>query len=375
MINPSSFFNLLQTLNINQFYGVPDSLLKDICGYISDNVPIKNHLITANEGNAAAMACGYYLATKKPAVVYLQNSGLGNCINVLLSLSDKEVYNIPFLMIIGWRGKPGTKDEPQHIKQGILTEKMLELCDIKYSVLPRDISKVNLVLNEAVTYMNDFKKPYALLVEKNTFDKYVIKNHVEVHSDLTRELAIKKILSMTSNDSIIVATTGHISREIYEIREMNNESHQSDFLCVGSMGHASSIALSIANAKPNHKIVCFDGDGACLMHMGALAVNGTNKLKNLKHVILNNSAHDSVGGQPTCFGDINVSNLAQSCGYENVLSVANLTDLNDSIPSFLFSEKKSFLEVKVKCGSRKNLGRPKEKPVQNKHEFMSFLNP
>lgn len=373
MIEPIFFFNALKSLKIDQFYGVPDSLLKELCAYISDNVDEKNHIISANEGNAVAMACGYYLATERPAVVYLQNSGLGNCVNVLLSLSDKYVYNIPFLMMIGWRGMPGVDDEPQHIKQGVLTDRMLKLCDVNFSILPKNIVQAKKKIITALNYMQSTKKPYAFLIEKNTFEKYEVKNRSIEHSNLSRETAIELILSKIGKDSIIIGTTGHISREIYDIREKNKSSHESDFLCVGSMGHASSIALAIALEKPNRDVICFDGDGSCLMHMGSLAVNGTIKLKNFKHILINNCAHDSVGGQPTCFSKIDASKLAFSCGYNNVLTSSNLLDLKKSLPKFLFNGNKSFLEVKVKCGARADLGRPKEKPYQNKKEFMSFL--
>lgn len=366
------FFTLLKSNNSNFFCGVPDSLLKDFCAYLDDNC--KNHIITANEGNAIALACGHYLATKEISVVYMQNSGLGNCINPLVSLSDEEVYNIPILMIIGWRGEPQEQDEPQHIKQGKITDKLLDTIGIDYSILPKDFETAKYIINKAYEYMRTTQKSYALIVRKNTFDKYSQKNQKQNNYEITREEAINTIVSKLSQKDIIISSTGQISRELYECRQNNNQSHKQDFLTVGSMGHTSSIALGVALEKKNKNVWCFDGDGAFLMHMGGAVVISSKKLKNFRHIIFNNESHDSVGAQPTVSKEINFEQLAKAIGYDYGFSVKTKQELSDIIPKLQNLNGTCLLEIKVKNGSRTDLGRPKEKPKENKKLFMEYLD-
>ncbi|MGL5720947.1 MAG: phosphonopyruvate decarboxylase [Brevinema sp.] len=373
MINIHDLFKTFENQNIQSFYGVPDSLLKSFCAYLADHKDSKHHIITANEGNAIALACGNYLATGNPSVVYLQNSGIGNCVNPLLSLSDEEVYSIPFLMMIGWRGEPGIKDEPQHIKQGKISDKLLETMGIEYQILPQNKEEAEQAILHAVSYMNETQKPYAFLVQKDTFEEYKLQKKIVSGYSLPREEAIACVTSFLAPDAIVVATTGHISRELYEYRQKENQGHSKDFLMVGSMGHASSIALGIALEKPSRLVACFDGDGASLMHMGAFPVIAAQNVSNLKHIIFNNEAHDSVGGQPTCANTVDFPKIALASGYKKVYSVDNIEDLTKIMPRFLASEQISLLEIKVKCGARKDLGRPKEKPIENKALFMKFL--
>ena len=368
------FFNLLKEHNVNCYCGVPDSLLKDFCAYITDNTTAKEHTITANEGNAIALGAGHYLATGNPAVVYMQNSGLGNCVNPLLSLTDEEVYNIPLLLLIGWRGEPGVKDEPQHIKQGKVTEKLLETMGIKFEILPDDINKAKLLIDEAFTYMKQTQKVYAFIVKKGTFEKYSLVHKTQNNYELLREEAIEKIISSLNYKDIVVSTTGYISREVYETREKLGQGHKQDFLTVGSMGHTSSIAIGIAIEKPDRNVFCFDGDGAFLMHQGAIIVNASKKLKNFKHIVFNNEAHDSVGAQPTALGGICLDSIALNSGYTKTYKVSTKEELDNILPVFLKNNCNSFLEIKVKCGARSNLGRPKEKPCENKLLFMQNLN-
>lgn len=374
MINVADLYNLLIQNNINCFCGVPDSLLKDFCAYVTDNTDNKHHTITANEGNAIGLAAGHYLATGNPALVYMQNSGIGNCVNPLLSLTDEEVYNIPLLMFIGWRGEPDKKDEPQHIKQGKVTDKLLETMGIKYSILPDNFEDAKSLINNAVQYMKDTSCPYAFIIRKGTFEKYSLKNKKVSNYELKREKAIETIIKNLKTTDIIVSTTGHISREVYETRERLGQNHKQDFLTVGSMGHSSSIALGIALEKPDRNVYCFDGDGALLMHQGALSVNATKELPNFKHIIFNNEAHDSVGSQPTAMYKENVSKVALDCGYEKSYSVETKEELIKILPEFISDNCTSLLEIKVKCGARKDLGRPKEKPQENKKLFMENLN-
>lgn len=372
-MKPADLFNILKENNINCFCGVPDSLLKDFCAYITDHTDPKQHTITANEGNAVGLAAGHYLVTGNPACVYMQNSGIGNCVNPLLSLTDEEVYNIPVLMFIGWRGEPDKKDEPQHIKQGKVTDKLLDAMGICYEILPQDFEAAKILLKKAFQYMKETNRPFAFIVRKGTFEKYDLKNKKQSEYELKREDAIETIVKHLKPSDVVVSTTGHISRELYEIRERLNQSHKYDFLTVGSMGHSSSIALGIALEKSDRDIYCFDGDGAFLMHQGAATVNASKELTNFKHIILNNEAHDSVGSQPTAVYKSNLSNLALACGYEKAFSVKTKEELEEILPEFMNSRCCSFLEIKVKCGAREDLGRPKEKPQENKKIFMENL--
>ncbi len=374
MINVADLYNLLSKNNINCFCGVPDSLLKDFCAYITDNTTIKEHTITANEGNAIGLAAGHYLATGNPALVYMQNSGIGNCVNPLLSLTDEEVYNIPLMMFIGWRGEPDKKDEPQHIKQGKVTDKLLEAMGIKYSIMPDNFEDAKILINNACQYMRDTNCPYAFIIRKGTFEKYILKNKKVSLYELKREDAIETVIKNLSVKDIIVSTTGHISREVYETRNRLGQSHKQDFLTVGSMGHSSSIALGIAIEKPDRNIYCFDGDGAFLMHQGAITVNATKELMNFKHIVFNNEAHDSVGSQPTAMYKEDLSKVALDSGYKKSYSVSSLKELKKILPIFINDNCTSLLEIKVKCGARDDLGRPKEKPQENKKIFMENIN-
>ena len=364
MICPTDFYNALIQNKLDTFYGVPDSLLKEMCACIMDKTPFQRNIIAANEGNALAMAAGHYLATSNPAVVYMQNSGEGNIINPMLSLMDEEVYQIPALLVIGWRGEPGIHDEPQHIKQGKLTLPLLETMGIKYEIL----ENVNQV-DGAIQYMKSTNKPFAFIVKKGLFDIYPNKPKPQIKYPLIREKAIQIVLKKLKEKDIVVSTTGMISREIYE----NRLTHEKDFLTVGSMGHASSIALGIALEKEDRKVFCFDGDGACLMHMGAMAVIASRKPKNFKHIVFNNESHDSVGAQPTVMSQVDLPTLAKSVGYKNVFSVQTEQELEIAWPKFYYSDEIAMLEIKIKAGARKDLGRPKEKPFENKNAFMNFL--
>ncbi len=373
MINVKDFYNTLKENNLDFFCGVPDSLLKDFCAYITDNVEPTKNIITANEGNAIAFAAGHYLATGNPGVVYMQNSGLGNCINPLLSLTDEEVYKIPLLMLIGWRGEPNVKDEPQHIKQGKVTDKILNACSIEYEILPLELNQALDTLLKACKYIKENKKPFAIIIKKGTFEKYQLKNAKTNNFELTREDAIKQAAKIIDSNSVIISTTGQISRELYEYRESLQQPHNKDFLTVGSMGHASSIAAGIAIENPQKNVYCFDGDGAFIMHMGALPVIAELNLKNFKHIVFNNEAHDSVGAQPTSADKIDFEKLAKSCGYKESFSVDKEKDLEKALSDLAKVQGPALLEIKVKCGARKDLGRPKEKPQENKESFMSFL--
>lgn len=374
MISPKYFVDSLNSQQIDFFTGVPDSLLKDVCAYITDHIPSENNIITANEGSAVGLAAGYYLATGKTPVVYMQNSGLGNAVNPLMSLTDKEVYNLPLLLMIGWRGEPGTKDEPQHIKQGKITLPLLESMGIKYTVLSQEVKGLSSQLEEAVAYINETSEPFAFIIRKGTFDNYKLKLSEDSSLPLDRETAIQITAAALEENDIVVSTTGMISRELFEYRENNRQGHKKDFLTVGAMGHASQIAMGIALQNKNRKVYCFDGDGAILMHLGSLAIIGTQKLQNFIHVVFNNGAHDSVGGQPTVGLQVDLPRIANSCGYRNVFSVSAQEELISVLDRISDMPGPIFLEIRVRKGARKDLGRPTTTPVENKIALMDFLN-
>ena len=374
MLNCKEFFDLLHENKIDFFSGVPDSLLKNFNSYILDNVDQNQHIITANEGNAIALASGYYLATTKIGLVYMQNSGLGNAINPLVSLSDKEVYGIPVLLLIGWRGEPNEKDEPQHQKQGKITLELLETLDIPYEILTKDIEDTKIKLLSAIKYMNKFNAPFALVVKKGTFEKYEQINESQQNYELSREKAINLIIDNLDEQDVVVSTTGMISRELFESRTQKNQKHETDFLTVGSMGHASQIALGIAISNPKKQVFCLDGDGSVIMHMGSLGIIGSKQLKNFKHIILNNESHDSVGGQPTVGNIINFVSLAKSCKYKNSFKVLTEIELNKKMLKLKSDDGPILLEIMVNRGNRKDLGRPTKTPKENMNLFMNFLS-
>ncbi|MDA3891219.1 MAG: phosphonopyruvate decarboxylase [Salinivirgaceae bacterium] len=373
MINPKSFYNLLTSANVEFFSGVPDSLLKDFCAYITDNAPKQNHIIAANEGNAIALAAGHHMATGKIPMVYMQNSGIGNAVNPLLSLADKQVYSIPMLLMIGWRGEPGLKDEPQHVMQGEVTLDLLKAMKIPYVVLSNVETEVESQVKEALTNAKANNAPYALVIKKGTFDKYSIKDKIKTSYELSREAAIQQIVEQLNGDEIIVSTTGKTSRELFEIRAALGQAHHSDFLTVGSMGHASQIALGIALSKPNKKVICIDGDGALLMQMGGLAIIGTMAPSNFIHIVINNGAHESVGGQPTVGFEIDIPALAKANNYKMATAVSNATELKNALKNIETGNCPALIEIKTKVGSRDDLGRPTIKPVDNKVNFMENL--
>ncbi len=373
MIEPKFFVDTLANNGMSFFAGVPDSLLKNICAYITDNVQAKDNIIAANEGGAIGLAAGYYLATCKIPVVYMQNSGEGNTVNPLMSLTDKDVYNIPVLLVIGWRGEPGKHDEPQHVKQGKVTLSLLNAMGIKHAVLSENETEAASQIEEAASYMSETKEAYALIVRKGTFGEYKLQKTVDSGLSMPRETAIGIAAGNIESDAVIVSTTGMISRELFEYRAHNNEGHERDFLTVGSMGHASQIALGIALQKPDRRVYCFDGDGASIMHMGNMAIVGSLHPKNYVHVVFNNGAHDSVGGQPTVGLDINLPKIAEALGYKQIIPVDNEEGLKGAMELVKDLEGPVFIEVKVKKGARKDLGRPTTTPIQNKEALMDFI--
>ena len=372
-IKPTDFYDQLASHGVDFFTGVPDSLLKEFCLCIDDRIPRDKHIITANEGNAVALATGYYLAQKSLPLVYMQNSGLGNAINPLLSLCDPDVYSIPMLVMIGWRGEPGVKDEPQHTKQGKVQLKLLESMDIPYEIISKDDDQFEMKILSIVETAKNESRPAVLLIKKGTFEKY--SKEIQKFDDqrMKREEALEIILKNLDDNAIVVSTTGKTSREIFEIREKRGQSHEQDFLTVGSMGHCSSIALGIALAKPHRQVVCIDGDGAMLMHLGSLTSIASLKPKNFRHILVNNEVHESVGGQETAAKNLDLSAIVEAMGSSKTFKAKTPTELKANITDFMECVGPSFLEVKIRPGSREDLGRPTIKPVYNKENFMGFL--
>lgn len=366
--------NFVDIIDSDFYTGVPDSQLKALCNYLMNTYGIdsKHHIIAANEGNCTALAAGYHLATGKVPVVYMQNSGEGNIINPVASLLNEKVYAIPMIFIVGWRGEPGIHDEPQHIYQGEVTVKLLEDMDIVTFIIGKDTTD-----EEVETAMAGFReilktgKDVAFVIRK---DALTDAPRVEYKNDnqMLREEIIQHIVAASGEDPI-VSTTGKASRELFETRVANDQSHKYDFLTVGSMGHSSSIALGVALNKPDTRIWCIDGDGAVLMHMGSMAVIGSNKPKNLIHIVINNGAHETVGGMPTVASDIDIVGVAKVCGYPYAACVDNFDDLDKELELAKSRNELSLIEVKCSIGARDDLGRPTTTALENKQNFMEYL--
>lgn len=355
------------------FTGVPDSLLRPFCDWVMDRYGIsKNHIIAANEGNAVALAAGYHLSTGKVPVVYMQNSGIGNIINPVASLMNDEVYGIPCVFILGWRGEPDVNDEPQHIYQGKVTVKLLEDMDIETFIISKETTEKEVLKQlEEWQPLLDKGKQVAFVVKKGALEFHK-KLKYQNNNVLSREEIIERIVKVSGKDAVI-STTGKASRELFEIREREKQGHGYDFLTVGSMGHSSSIALSVALNRKNKKVWCIDGDGAALMHLGSMAVIGANAPKNLVHIVINNASHETVGGMPTVADKVNFCEIAKGCGYKNAVSVDSLEALDAALLDAKKCTELCFIEVKCSIGSRADLGRPTTTAKQNKESFMENL--
>lgn len=364
----------VEVLDADFYTGVPDSQLKPLCDYLMSEygIDLKHHVIAANEGNCVALAAGYHLATGKVPVVYMQNSGEGNIINPVASLLNDKVYAIPVIFVIGWRGEPGVHDEPQHIYQGEVTIKLLEDMGIKAYVVGKETTE-----DELKSIMSEFRQELtmgrnvAFVIRKGAIS-YDNKVEYKNENTMSREEIIRHIVNISREDPII-STTGKASRELFEIREENKQSHKYDFLTVGSMGHSSSIALGVAINKPHTKVWCVDGDGAVLMHMGAMAVLGANAPRNMVHVIINNGAHETVGGMPTVASRMDLVGIAKACGYPNAICVNTFEELDKELKAAKLREELSLIEVKCSIGSREDLGRPTLTALENKCNFVEYL--
>ena len=375
---PADLYDSLLRHGVTFFTGVPDSLLKGFIAYLGQQADSAKHVIAANEGGAVALAMGHHLATGGLAAVYLQNSGLGNTVNPLTSLADPEVYGIPLLLVIGWRGRPGFSDEPQHRKQGRITPAMLESMEIPYVTLEPGSDTDALV--GAMAEAARGGRPAAIVVPPGRLGEFKAAAGAAGAGGagaavigLRREAAIEAILARLPEDAVVVSTTGMASREVFEYRARRGEGHGRDFLTVGGMGHASQIALGIALARPDRPVYCLDGDGAAIMHLGSLAIIGSRAPANYRHIVINNGAHDSVGGQPTAGFEIDLCAAAGSCGYTQTIRADALEAIAPALERLAAVDGPTFLEVRVDRGARADLGRPTTTPLENKLEFMDQL--
>lgn len=369
-----ALFNEMEQTGIDFYTGVPDSQLKAFCDTLMSRYGIgQHHVIAANEGAAAGLAAGHYLATGRPAAVYMQNSGIGNAVNPICSLLNEKVYAIPVLFIVGWRGEPGVHDEPQHIFQGEITIDLLECLDIKTFVIDKETTEAGLH-----GYFEEIQREFqaghacALVVKKGGLETDVKMKYSNDY-EMSREHIVNLIVDHTKEDDVFVSTTGKLSRELFEAREARKQGHKQDFLTVGSMGHASMIAMGIAREKRNRRVFCLDGDGALIMHMGSLAVAGAEKLDNLVYVLVDNGAHETVGGLPTVGVHIDYPLLAKACGFEHVFTAADETEFLDAFGKIPECCGSIFIVVKSTIGARADLGRPTTTPIENKEALMEFL--
>ena len=358
MIDANHLFLFLKKNKINFFTGVPDSVLKDFSYVLELNKKKITNIITANEGSAIALAAGNYLSTKKPALVYMQNSGIGNAINPLISLCHPEVYSIPMVLMIGWRGSPKENDEPQHQLKGKITPSILKLLNIKFLVLNdlKDLKKIK----SLITYSKYKKRPVAFLVKKNILHlKNISKRTIQSKKYLSREIVINELLDKIKKNTRIISTTGYTSRELFQIRKNKKYKKGKDFYMVGGMGHSSMTSLGYSLNSKN-QVICLDGDGSLIMHMGSLISTGFKSKSNFKHILLNNGAHESVGDQKIDTFKVNFKNVSKSFGYKNYYLAKNNLSFNKNLKYFLKSEGPSFFEVYIRSESIKNLSRPKD---------------
>lgn len=374
MINPFDFFNALIDHEVNFFTGVPDSLLRDFCSVLSANTTRKNHVTAPNEGAAIGIAIGNYAATGKIPLVYMQNSGIGNAVNPLVSLADPEVMATPIILLIGWRGEitengQQIKDEPQHVKQGQITPDLLDVLDIPYEIIDKN-SKSAATLARLKSLAFNRNGPTAIIVRRGTFASVNVEGENNSQVFLSRESVLKKIVEIIDPEAAIISTTGMLSRELFELRT-NTGQPQRDLLTVGGMGHAISIAIGVACAKPDKQIICLDGDGSALMHMGALSIGA--QMTNLTHIVFNNKSHDSVGGQTTCAPDISLSKVAKSLGYGNIHTASSIESIEFELRAIHNQKGSRFIEIMCDRGSRVDLGRPVKSPRENFASFRSFL--
>lgn len=371
-LSTQELYDPLVNNGVDYFCGVPDSITGPFSHFLQDHA-VDRHIITANEGNAIGLAIGYHIATGKIPLVYMQNSGLSNAIDPLASLADRTVLSTPMLLLVGWRGQPGRNDESHHTRQGEVTPDLLRNLQIPFDTLLRDPVEASKQVSEMIENAGNQNRPHALLIEQGSFVEYLSEG-LQLGSDpLSREEAVATVVEALNEDAVVVAGIGKLSRELFEQRQRKNQAHDKDLLIVGGMGHASSIALGIAQQRPEKKVFCLDGDGSTLMHLGALATIGNLRPLNFYHLVFNNGSHDSVGGQPTAAPTIDLPAIARACGYKYVSSQSEADLISNEVTEMQQDDGPAFLEVKIHSGARSDLTRPTVQPGNNKEVFMSSL--
>lgn len=376
MVDPLKFYNSLKKNNINFFTGVPDSLLKNLL-ILFEKKKVIEHLSVGNEGIAVALAAGHYLSSKKPALVYMQNSGLGNAINPLNSIVNNNIYGIPMILLVGWRGEIISKnkqlhDEPQHLYQGSITLKQLKLIDIPYKIISNRTKNLNSLIKKITMKSIELKKPVAIIVRKGTFKKINnIKKVNEKNNFSTRFEIIKKLLEIIPSNYPIVSNTGYTSRELYLLRSKKKDNLMKDFLMIGGMGHAVSISAGIAKNLKKLKVVCIDGDGSLLMHTSG--IQNSSLFSNFVHILINNGVHDSVGGQKINKSKINYKKISEGFGYDKYIKINDIKKINKSLMVKIKKKNSLFIEILSSPGSNNKLPRPKEKFQTRKEAFINFI--
>ncbi len=373
MIDPKLYLDTLFDEGVSFFAGVPDSLLKDFCACVTASVKKEDHVITSNEGAAIGLAIGRHIGSGELPMVYLQNSGLGNIVNPLLSLASPQVYGIPMLILLGWRGEPGVKDEPQHVHQGSAMIDMLDSMNVPSIILSNDFEEASKQTKNAARQSKKLSAPIALIARKGIFKDYEI-DKVKSNMEMKREDAIIEAINSIEPNAAVISTTGMASRELFEYRALKEMGHSRDFLTVGGMGHANQIGLGLASSQPNRPVYCFDGDGAALMHMGSLAIIGQSRRDNFIHILINNGVHGSVGGQPTVGFEIDFCKIAEACGYSYTAKIKKRNKIKEAIEKSRQIKGPCFIEIQTSPENKKNIGRPTSTPKENKEELIKFLN-
>lgn len=382
MIQADQFITTADAFGFRLYTGVPCSYLQPFINFVID-APGLHYVGACNEGDALAIASGAALGGLR-SVVMFQNSGLGNAVNPLTSLN--AILQIPVLMIVTLRGEPGgPADEPQHELMGAITTSMLELMEVPWEYFPTDATQIDAVLTRATQHMDRIGTPYALVMKKGSVAAHALRSTVpapHARGEFTslpvatgaglpwRGEALAAIRAALQPADILVASTGYTGRELYALGDTANQIYM-----VGSMGCASSLALGLALALPQRRIVVVDGDGALLMRLGALATIGNERPANLVHILLDNGQHESTGGQATVSHNTDYAALALACAYPRVLGTSSLAALQDWLasPQLQQLDRLTFVDVKIRPGCRQELPRPKLKPAEATRRFRAWL--
>jgi len=381
VIQAKEFVEAARELGFSRYTGVPCSFLTPFINYVINDDSLE-YVSSANEGDALATAAGAAIAGQR-SIVMMQNSGLGNAVSPITSLS--YVFRIPFIIIATHRGRPGEKDEPQHELMGQITKELFDTMQVPWEIFPKTAEEIAPALKRADDYMKKEKRPYAFIMEKGTVaPEELKKNPVKdistrkneyrsLHNPdaliTNRNTALQRIVEHTpAENTVLIATTGFTGRELFAVDDRVNHIYM-----VGSMGCASSLGLGIALARPDLKVVIIDGDGAGLMRMGNFATLGSYAGNNLIHILLDNEVHDSTGSQATVAGNINFAKIAEATGY-SVSLTGNEIKLIDELFALEGHDGPVFGHLKISSGTIENLPRPDVTPNEVLTRLMKHIN-